>query len=219
MILLLIGVIIALLASWNVKATFKKYSRYDCDNNVTAEIFAYEMLRANGIYNVQIHRVRGQLTDFYDSKKKILCLSESVYGSSSVAAIGVAAHECGHAIQDSIEYKPMMLRSQIVKTANIGSSLSYPIILLGIIFSAPSVVNIGIILFTAVVLFHLVTLPVEFDASRRACDTLVASGSYTTEEVKAVRKVLTAAAMTYLAALLNSILQLLRLLRIVGRRR
>ena len=219
MILLLIGVIIALLASWNVKATFKKYSRYDCDNNVTAEIFAYEMLRANGIYNVQIHRVRGQLTDFYDSKKKILCLSESVYGSSSVAAMGVAAHECGHAIQDSIEYKPMMLRSQIVKTANIGSSLSYPIILLGIIFSAPSVVNIGIILFTAVVLFHLVTLPVEFDASRRACDTLVASGSYTTEEVKAVRKVLTAAAMTYLAALLNSILQLLRLLRIVGRRR
>ena len=219
MIYLILGIAIALFASWNVRATFKKYSQYECDSGITAEVFAERMLRANGIYDVQIHRVKGELSDFYDPRKKILCLSESVYGSASIAAIGVAAHECGHAIQDSVEYKPMRLRSKIVKPANIGSNLSYPIILLGIMFSAPSIVNAGILLFTAVVLFHLVTLPVEFDASRRACDAMISFGTYSDEEVKAVRKVLSAAALTYLAALLNSILTLVRLLGIAGRRR
>ena len=219
MIYLILGIAIALFASWNVRATFKKYSQYECDSGITAEAFAERMLRANGIYDVQIHRVKGELSDFYDPRKKILCLSESVYGSASIAAIGFAAHECGHAIQDSVEYKPMRLRGKIVKPANIGSNLSYPIILLGIMFSAPGIVNAGILLFTAVVLFHLVTLPVEFDASRRACDAMISFGTYSDEEVKAVRKVLSAAAMTYLAALLNSILTLVRLLGIAGRRR
>ncbi len=219
MIFIIIGLAIALIASLNVKTTFKKYSQYGCDNNVTAEQVAAEILRRNGIYNVQIGRVRGHLTDYYDSRKKVLCLSESVYGSSSIAAIGVAAHECGHAIQDSVEYRPLKIRKMLAPAASIGPYASYFLILFGIIFSAAPLIDIGIIVFSIVVIFQLVTLPVEFNASKRACAVLADSNQYSKEEIGAVKKVLTAAALTYLAALINAILQLIRLLGIAARRK
>lgn len=219
MIFILIGLGIALLASLNVKLTFKKYSKYGCDNGLTAEAVADRILRQNGVYDVQIRRVRGHLTDYYDPRNKVLCLSESVYGSYSVAAVGVAAHECGHAIQHSIGYKPLELRRKIAPLASLGSNGSYFLILLGLIFSMGFLVDIGILLFTAVVVFQLVTLPVEFDASKRACAALAGTNQYSASDLRGVKKVLTAAALTYLAALINAVLQLLRLLGIAGRRR
>ena len=205
MILLLIGVAITLWASYNIKATFKKYSQLRYSKNATAEVVANWILKQNGITNVRIERIPGSLTDHYDPTQKVLRLSDSVYGSVSMAAIGVAAHECGHAIQDNIAYQPLVTRS-------------YPVILLGIIFGATGLLNIGIILFSAVVVFQLVTLPVEFDASKRACAILEGSNRFSPTETEAVKKVLSAAAMTYLASALNSILQLMRLLNIARRR-
>ena len=218
MILLLIGIAITLWASYNIKATFKKYSQLRYSKNATAEVVANWILKQNGITNVRIERISGSLTDHYDPVNKVLRLSDSVYGSVSMAAIGVAAHECGHAIQDSIAYQPLVMRRKLVPIANIGSTISYPIILLGIFFGATGLLNIGIILFLAVVVFQLVTLPVEFDASKRACMILETSNRFATTEIDAVKKVLSAAAMTYLASTLNSILQLMRLLNIARRR-
>lgn len=218
MILLLLGIAISLWASYNIKATYNKYSQLWYSKNVTAEVVANWILKQNGITHVRIERISGSLTDHYDPTQKVLRLSDSVYGSKSMAAIGVAAHECGHAIQDNIAYQPLVTRRKLVPVANIGSTLSYPIILLGIFFGATGLVNIGIILFSAVVIFQLVTLPVEFDASKRACSILVNSNRFSANEVDAVKKVLTAAALTYLASALNSILQLLRLLNIARRR-
>ena len=209
MILLLIGVAITLWASYNIKATFKKYSQLRYSKNATAEVVANWILKQNGITNVRIERIPGSLTDHYDPTQKVLRLSDSVYGSVSMAAIGVAAHECGHAIQDNIAYQPLVTRRKLV---------SYPVILLGIIFGATGLLNIGIILFSAVVVFQLVTLPVEFDASKRACAILEGSNRFSPTETEAVKKVLSAAAMTYLASALNSILQLMRLLNIARRR-
>lgn len=218
MILLLIGIAITLWASYNIKATFKKYSQLRYSKNATAEVVANWILKQNGITNVRIERISGSLTDHYDPVNKVLRLSDSVYGSVSMAAIGVAAHECGHAIQDSIAYQPLVTRRKLVPIANIGSTISYPIILLGIFFGATGLLNIGIILFSAVVVFQLVTLPVEFDASKRACTILETSNRFAPTEIDAVKKVLSAAAMTYLASALNSILQLMRLLNISRRR-
>ena len=212
MILLLIGVAITLWASYNIKATFKKYSQLRYSKNATAEVVANWILKQNGITNVRIERIPGSPT------QKVLRLSDSVYGSVSMAAIGVAAHECGHAIQDNIAYQPLVTRRKLVPIANIGSTISYPVILLGIIFGATGLLNIGIILFSAVVVFQLVTLPVEFDASKRACAILEGSNRFSPTETEAVKKVLSAAAMTYLASALNSILQLMRLLNIARRR-
>jgi len=217
-ILLLIGIAITLWASYNIKATFKKYSQLRYSKNATAEVVANWILKQNGITNVRIERISGSLTDHYDPVNKVLRLSDSVYGSVSMAAIGVAAHECGHAIQDSIAYQPLVTRRKLVPIANIGSTISYPIILLGIFFGATGLLNIGIILFSAVVVFQLVTLPVEFDASKRACTILETSNRFAPTEIDAVKKVLSAAAMTYLASALNSILQLMRLLNIARRR-
>lgn len=218
MILLLIGVAITLWASYNIKATFKKYSQLRYSKNATAEVVANWILKQNGVTNVRIERIPGSLTDHYDPTQKVLRLSDSVYGSVSMAAIGVAAHECGHAIQDNIAYQPLVTRRKLVPIANIGSTISYPVILLGIIFGATGLLNIGIILFSAVVVFQLVTLPVEFDASKRACAILEGSNRFSPTETEAVKKVLSAAAMTYLASALNSILQLMRLLNIARRR-
>lgn len=218
MILLIIGIAITLWASYNIKATFKKYSQLRYSKNATAEMVANWILKQNGITNVRIERVSGSLTDHYDPVHKVLRLSDSVYGSVSMAAIGVAAHECGHAIQDSIAYQPLVTRRKLVPIANIGSTISYPVILLGIFFGATGLLNIGIILFSAVVVFQLVTLPVEFDASKRACTILETSNRFSSTEIDAVKKVLSAAAMTYLASALNSVLQLVRLLGIARRK-
>lgn len=218
MILLLLGIAISLWASYNINATYRKYSQLWYSKNVPAEVVANWILKQNGITHVRIERVPGNLTDHYDPTQKVLRLSDSVYGSKSMAAIGVAAHECGHAIQDNIAYQPLVTRRKLVPVANIGSTLSYPVILLGIIFGATGLVNVGIILFSAVVVFQLVTLPVEFDASKRACTVLTTSNRFSPTEVQAVEKVLRAAALTYLASALNSIFQLLRLLNISRRR-
>ena len=218
MLYLLIGVLITLWASYNIKATYNKYSQLRYSKNATAEVVANWILKQNGITYVRIERVPGSLTDHYDPTQKVLRLSDSVYGSVSMAAIGVAAHECGHAIQDHCAYRPMSVRRKLVPLANLGSTISYPVILLGIIFGGTGLFNIGIILFSAVVLFQLVTLPVEFDASRRACAILEGSNRFSITEIDAVKKVLSAAAMTYLASALNSILQLMRLLNNSRRR-
>ena len=172
------------------------------------------------IYDVRIEMVRGELTDHYSPGEKVLRLSESVYNSESVASIGVAAHECGHAIQHKVGYAPLNLRSVSVPVVNIGSRLSWPVILLGLFFGSPGLANIGVILFLFVVLFQLITLPVEFNASRRALGILNSEAILSDdEELKGARKVLTAAALTYVAAFFSSVLQLLRLLIIVNGRR
>ncbi len=219
-IFILIGVAISLIASLNVSATFRKYSRQRSASGLTAQDAARRILGSAGIYDVDIGQIRGSMTDHYSPKDKILRLSEDVYGSSSVAAIGVAAHECGHAVQDQQGYGPLRLRSAAVPIANIGSKLSWPIILIGLIFGWMGMAQIGIALFVFVVAFQLITLPVEFDASRRALRILEQDQMLTESEMKGAKKVLTAAAMTYVAAVITSVLQLIRLLLLVnGRRR
>lgn len=217
-ILVLIGLLISLWASWNVKRTFKKYSQYGNSRHIRAEQAAQMILTGAGIRDVRIERVRGDLTDHYSPKEKVLRLSDSVYGSESAAAIGVAAHECGHAIQHNKGYAPLSIRSAVIPAASIGSKLSYPIILLGLIFGWVGLLNIGTALFALVVLLQLVTLPVEFDASSRAMKILDDNGILYSQELNAARKVLFAAALTYVAALLTSVLQLIRLLLLRRRR-
>ena len=219
-IFVLIGVIISLLASMNVSATFRKYSKQRVSSGMPAQVSARQILESAGIYNVEIGQIRGNMTDHYSPSEKILRLSESVYGSASVAAVGVAAHECGHALQDDQGYGPLRLRSAAVPIANIGSKIAWPVILLGLVFHWMGIAQIGIGLFVFVVVFQLITLPVEFDASKRALRILSENQMLTETEMQGARKVLTAAAMTYVAAAVTSILQLLRLILIVnGRRR
>lgn len=219
-ILVLIGALLCLLASAVVKSTFNKYQRYLSRSGFTGAQVAEKILHYNGIYDVRIGRVAGNLTDHYDPRNKVLNLSDSVFSSTSVAAIGVAAHECGHAIQDKESYSPLRIRATLVPVANFGAKLAWPIIVLGIIFSySQPLINFGIILFACVVLFQLVTLPVEFDASRRAVKVLNESGILYHEEVKLTKKVLSAAALTYIASAASVILQLLRLVMLFGGRR
>ena len=217
-ILIIIGVIICSIASMRVKSTFSKYSGMRNHMGLTGAQAAERVLHGAGIYDVRIERVAGNLTDHYDPGSKKLALSQDVYDKTSVAAIGVAAHECGHAIQHATNYVPLNLRSAIVPVANIGSTLSWPLFLAGLIFSIRPLLTVGIILFTFAVLFQLVTLPVEFNASSRALKMLGSSGMLGADEVKGARKVLTAAALTYVAALASSILQLLRLIILAGGR-
>ena len=205
-------------ASFRVQTSFSKYSRMNNPRGLTAEQAAYRILQDAGIYDVHIERIRGNLTDHYSPSEKILRLSDSVYGSSSVAAIGVAAHECGHAIQHQVGYGPLTLRSFAVPIANIGSKLSWPLILLGLALGFTGLSQAGVILFTFVVFFQLITLPVEFNASHRALSILRNSNMLEDQELRGARKVLTAAALTYVAALFSSILQLLRLILITQRR-
>ena len=218
-ILVLIGAVLSLLASAKVNSTFNKYKRIRSATGMTGAEAAERILHQNGIYDVGIEHVSGNLTDHYDPRAKMLRLSDSTYSSTSVAAIGVAAHECGHALQHKEEYGPLKLRTAIVPAANIGSRLGIPIIILGVILgSNPLLIDIGIWVFSLAVLFQIVTLPVEFNASSRALEMVEQYGILGSEEVVHTKKVLSAAAMTYVAAAAASILQLLRLILLFGRR-
>ena len=218
--LVIIGAVLSLWASAGVQNSFSKYSKVLTSRGVTAFEAAERILHGAGIYDVKIEHVSGNLTDHYDSSSKILRLSDSVYHSTSVAAVGVAAHECGHAIQDHEEYVPLRLRHYLVPIVNFGNRLSMPLFVIGLLLGAyKTLVPIGIFLFSFAVVFQFVTLPVEFNASSRAVAILGDSGMVTTEELPKVKKVLKAAAYTYLAAAASSALQLLRLLLIARRRR
>ncbi len=219
-VLVLIGAVISMIASARVKSTYSKYSRMRSRTNMTGAQAAQRVLSSAGIYDVRIQHVAGNLTDHYDPRNKTLNLSDSVYGSASVAAIGVAAHECGHAIQHQQGYSPLSIRSALVPAANFGSAAAWPLIILGIIFGGAGSVmcQIGIVLFSAAVLFQLVTLPVEFNASRRAVRILGDTGILSEQELPYTRKVLKAAALTYVAGAAAAILQLLRLVILFGGR-
>ncbi len=216
-ILVLIGVVISMLASARVKSTFSKYSKVRSLSGMTGAQAAARLLQTSGIYDVQIERVSGNLSDHYDPRHKVLRLSDSVYHSNSLSAIGVAAHECGHAIQHQQSYVPLKIRGLLVPVANFGSMAAWPLILIGLFLGGfQSLIDIGIILFSAAVLFQLVTLPVEFNASRRAIARLGETGILHGEELKQSKKVLDAAALTYVAAAAATILQLLRLIILFG---
>ena len=220
-ILVIVGLVLCMAASFKVQGTYKKYSKVRAMSGLTGAQAAEKILHYCGIYDVTIEHIGGNLTDHYDPRKKVLRLSDSVYGSNSVAAIGVAAHECGHAVQHQNGYLPLHLRSIMVPLTNIGSKLAFPCILLGIIVSSFRIlVPVGIVLFALTVLFALITLPVEFNASKRAIRILDEQHIlYDGEEVKGARKVLSAAAMTYVASAIAAILQLLRLWLLYGGRR
>lgn len=218
-ILMIIAAIISLIAQWRVNSAFSKYSRVASMSGMTGAQAARMILQSNGINDVSVQRISGKLTDHYNPSTKVLNLSESVYGSTSVAAIGVAAHECGHAIQHARGYFPLSLRTALVPVANIGSQLSWVFIIVGAILSFnQTLITIGIIMFSAAVLFQLVTLPVEFNASARALEQLESNGILYRDEVSQTRKVLSAAALTYVAAAATAILQLLRLIILFGGR-
>lgn len=220
-ILVIIGAVLSMAASAKVNSTFNKYSKVRSMTGMTGEDAARRLLNSQGIYDVTVRPVKGQLTDHYDPRTKTVNLSESVFHSTSVAAIGVAAHECGHAIQDNVGYVPLKLRGAIVPVANIGSQAAFPLIILGVIIGGlgSPLVNIGLILFSLAVIFQLVTLPVELNASRRAVTLLDSAGILGGQEVNQTKKVLGAAALTYVAALAASVLQLLRLFILFGGRR
>ena len=221
-ILVLIGILICLAASARVRQVFAKYSRVQSRLRLTGKEAAEEILRRNGIYDVRVIHIPGNLTDHYNPGNKTLGLSDTVYQSSSVAAVGVAAHECGHAVQHARGYAPLTIRGALVPVANFGSALAWPLILIGLLITGETsvfLINLGILLFSAAVLFQLVTLPVEFNASRRAVDVLGASGMLYPDELSSVKKVLGAAALTYVAGAASAILQLLRLLILTGGRR
>ena len=216
-ILIIIGAVICLIASARVKTTFHKYNRVRSMSGMTGAQAAERILHSAGIYDVSVQHVSGELTDHYDPRNKTLSLSDSTYGSTSVAAVGVAAHECGHAIQHAKGYVPINIRSALVPVVNIASHLGMPLIFLGVILSwNQTLIQIGIWAFATAVLFQLVTLPVEFNASARAVAKVEQYGLLTTEETRGCRKVLTAAAMTYVAATASAGLQLLRLVLLFG---
>ncbi|WFR55014.1 zinc metallopeptidase [Anaerocolumna sp. AGMB13025] len=217
--LIIIGAVLSLAASARVKTTFAKYSKVRSLSGMTGAQAAERILYSAGIYDVAVMHVSGSLTDHYDPRDKTLKLSDNVYGQSSVAAIGVAAHECGHAIQHDKGYVPLRLRTAIVPVANIGATVSWPLIIIGLFLGySQTLINLGIILFSCAVLFQLVTLPVEFNASARAVRILDETGILYGEEVTGTKKVLGAAALTYVAAAAASILQLLRLVILFGGR-
>lgn len=221
-ILVVIGVIICMIASAKVKTTFNKYSQYRSYSGMNGAQVAQRVLEAAGIYDVTVRHVSGNLTDHYDPSTKTVNLSDPVYNSYSVAALGVAAHECGHAIQHAKNYAPLSLRSALVPVANFGSMLAWPLILIGLFINGRSstlIIDLGIVLFSAAVLFQLVTLPVEFDASRRALVMLRTQNILSDDELKNTRKVLKSAAFTYVASAAAAILQLLRIILLVGGRR
>lgn len=221
-ILVMIGVVICLLASAKMNSTFSKYSRVRSHSGMTGKEAAEALLHREGIYDVRVEYVAGNLTDHYDPRSKVLRLSDATYQQTSVAAIGVAAHECGHAIQHARGYAPLSIRSALVPVANFGSSIAWPLIIIGLIMNSQTsqlFLNLGVIAFSMAVLFQIVTLPVEFNASRRALKILGNTGMLYPDEVRETRKVLTAAALTYVAGAASAILQLLRLIMISNSRR
>ena len=218
-ILIIISCVIALIAQVKVKSTYNRYAKVASSKGMTGAMVAEQLLRSQGIYDVSIQRISGSLTDNYNPRHKTLNLSDSVYNSTSVAAIGVAAHETGHAIQHAQGYGPLSFRTALFPFANIGSQLSWIFIIAGLIFGSTNVlVDIGILMFSLAVLFQLVTLPVEFNASSRALKLLESEGYLYGDENRQARKVLTAAAMTYVAAAATAILQLVRLIYLFGGR-
>ena len=221
-ILVIIAAIISAVASMKVNTTFSRYSGVRAISGMTGAEAAQRILRSQGIMDVQVRHVSGNLTDHYDPRSKILNLSDSVYGSTSVAAIGVAAHECGHAVQHQVGYAPLNIRSTLVPIANFGQTISWPLILIGFLLNgsvSQMFLYAGVILFSAAALFQLVTLPVEFNASSRALRLLQDNGILASDEIGKTRKVLSAAALTYVAGAIGAILQLLRLLILIGGRR
>lgn len=216
--LVLPAIILSLIASIKVKSTFSKYSEHHC--NYSGADAAKRVLEQNGVYDVKIERVGGNLTDHYDPKTNIIRLSDAVYDATSISAVGVAAHEAGHAVQYAKGYTPIKVRTAIYPVCNIGSQLSMPLLLIGLLFNYSFLMNLGIIFFGVALVFQLVTLPVEFNASRRAIEA-IRDGNILLDdsEIKGARKVLSAAALTYIAAFLVSLTQLLRFLIIANRRR
>jgi Zn-dependent membrane protease YugP len=218
-IILIPALLLAAFAQMKVKSAYAKYSEVRASKGVTADSVARALLDGFGLREVRIERVPGELTDHYDPRGKVLRLSDSVGGSSSIAAIGVAAHEVGHAVQDKEDYAPLRFRNTFVPVANIGSMASYPLFFVGLIMGVGPLLNIGILLFSGVVLFHLVTLPVEFDASSRALRVLGSTNTLSQSELSGAKSVLDAAALTYVAATVMAILTLIRFLMIANSRR
>lgn len=219
-LILLPAIILSIWAQSNVNSTFRKYARVQNRRGATGAEIARKILDMNGLYQVKIERIAGNLSDHFDPKANVVRLSDSTYGSTSVGAIGVAAHEVGHAIQHATAYAPIKVRNSIVPVVNICNVLSMPILLVGILFGGYSqLIDLGILLFSATVLFQLITLPVEFNASRRAMDTLRGQYLLDADEAVGAQKVLRAAALTYVAAAVSSIMSLLRLILLFGGRR
>jgi len=217
-LLLIPGLLLALYAQFKVNSTFNHYKQVSSRIHMTGAEIARAILDSNNCRDVRIERVSGSLTDHYDPENNVLRLSSEVYGSTSIAALGVAAHEAGHAIQDAQDYAPLRIRANLVPVANIGSGMAIPLFMMGLLMSWEPLTKIGIFAFAFSVLFYVVTLPVEFNASRRAV-TVLASGYLPQDEVKGVKAVLSAAALTYVAAALQAVLQLLRLVLLANRRR
>ena len=219
-ILLIPALILSMWAQFRVSSTFNRFSKVRASSGMTATQMAEQLLHAEGVYDVSVERTRGNLSDHYDPKNMVLRLSDSTANSTSVAALGVAAHEAGHVLQHRDGYAPLMLRTAAVPVVNIGSNLSWPLFVVGLIFSWEPLLYVGIGLFALAVLFALITLPVEFNASKRALVALEANGYLQPgEEMRGAKKVLSAAAMTYVASAFMAIMQLLRLLAIAGSRR
>jgi len=216
MVLLIPAIILAVYAQSKVQSTFNKYSKVTAKSGVTGAQAAELLLKNAGVGDVRIEPTRGNLTDHYDPRSKVLRLSEGVYGKNSLAALGVAAHETGHAIQHHVGYFPLELRNSLVPVANIGSNLAFPLLIIGLIFGNPTLAMWGVLVFVAVVLFQVVTLPVEFNASNRAVAVLEGSGLLDRQEAGGARKVLNAAALTYVAAALMAVMNLVRMLLISG---
>ena len=219
LILVVPALLISVLAQFKVKSTFSKYAKKMSEKNITGTQAAAYLLKVNGIADVKLGRIKGDLTDHYDPTDKTLRLSDSTYNSTSIAAIGVAAHETGHAIQHAKKYFPLVFRRVLVPIANIGSSAGPWLAILGIVMSFPLLTDIGILLFAGAVLFYLVTLPVEFNASNRALKILKQNNVLSSDELKGVKKVLSAAAMTYVASALVAMANFLRLVLISRNRR
>lgn len=213
------AMLIALFAQGMVSSTFERFKRVGSRRGLTGAEVARQILNDNGLHNIQVTQVAGRLTDHYDPRAGVIRLSGEVYGSTSIAAIGIAAHEAGHAVQHSVEYAPLTLRNVIIPVTNFGSRLSIPLILVGVVMGAQPLINLGIIAFSLVTIFQLITLPVEFNASSRAIRTLDSHGILTDEELSGAKSVLSAAALTYVAALITSAAQLLRLILLYGNRR
>lgn len=223
LILIILPVILCIAASVNVNSTYSKYSKMRNTRGLTGEQVARQILDSNGLFYVRVEHVSGKLSDHFDPRSNVVRLSDSVFAETSVAALGVAAHECGHAIQHAQEYGPVKMRTALVPFTNLCSHAWYIVFMLGLFFAETALGNsliwIGVLLFAMVAVFQLVTLPVEFDASNRAMKILEGDGFLYGDEVSAASKVLKAAALTYVASLLNSLMQLLRLLMIANRKR
>lgn len=213
---LLPAVLVTLYAQWKINSTYNKYSKVPSKRGMTGADVARYILNKNGLYDIPIELVGGQLSDHYDPRARVVRLSPDVYHGTSLASLGVAAHEVGHAVQHDMGYMPLYIRNTVIPVTQIGSYAAIPIFFIGIFMSSESLVNIGILLFAAIVFFQLVTLPVEYNASRRAIATLGEEGILDASELDGTKKVLSAAAMTYLAAALMAVMQLLRLIVVSG---